>query len=88
MLRFCYKLQIITCYFCLRCNHRSKWTWVVEEMLPFGKWLRSMHCRKFLLHAMQTLRFLLQVPKIGTKQVFVAINPGPAPTGVIQGATR
>jgi len=30
----------------------------------------------------------VQVPKIGTKQVFVAINPGPAPTGVIQGATR
>ena len=28
--------------------------WMVEELLPFGNWLRSTHCREVLLDTLQT----------------------------------
>ena len=38
--------------FCLNvvpvpCNHKSMWTWDVEEILPFGKRLGSTRCSEF-----------------------------------------
>ena len=32
---------------CLPCNHCSNWTWVVEEILPYGNRLRFTQCREF-----------------------------------------
>ena len=38
----------------LPCDHRSKWTWALKEILTFSKGLCSTHCREFLLDTMQT----------------------------------
>ena len=33
---------------------RTSWIWIVKEILTCVNWLRSTHCRKFLLVTMQT----------------------------------
>ena len=43
---FSYLIPYLLCC-CLPCNHCSNWTWVVEEILPFGTRMRCTHCRVF-----------------------------------------
>ena len=38
----------------LPCGHRSKLTWVVQEILTCGNRLRSTHCRNFSLDTIRT----------------------------------
>ena len=41
-------------FYCVLCDHRSKWTFLVGKIFIFANRLRSTHCREVLLGTMQT----------------------------------